>query len=312
VLNYDTDFGVVKHFYGFNFALGGIFSIRGSDFEKTNGFPNFWAWGGEDNLMHERAKNAGLIIDRNNFFTIGNMNILQFADGIKRLICRDELATSVMKDHMDGMTTLKNMNYVIYDETSMIDVTTFDTLISPYQLKFEEQTLDKVSRIRVSTKNAMNNIKELKTRYYLESNGVNYNPLNPAFNNQHPPPALFMGGNSAATAAATATPINPRSMVSAQAFNAINNVIKPNLPFSSNLQNRRPRDFVGFLPQQSHQSQQSQQPPLYESTAGANPAKVYQVNKQAQNVVIPLQRPVTSVAPNIHQQKRFGMRAMFM
>ena len=310
VLNYDTNFGVVKHFYGFNFALGGIFSIRGSDFEKTNGFPNFWAWGGEDNLMHERAKNAGLIIDRNNFFTIGNMNILQFADGIKRLICRDELATSVMKDHMDGMTTLKNMNYVIYDETSMIDVTTFDTLISPYQLKFEEQTLDKVSRIRVSTKNAMNNIKELKTRYYLESNGVNYNPLNPAFNNQHPPPALFMGGNSAATAAAGATPVNPRSMVSAQAFNAINNVIKPNLPFSSNLQNRRPRDFVGFLPQQ--QSQQSQQPPLYESTAGANPAKVYQVNKQAQNVVIPLQRPVTSVAPNIHQQKRFGMRAMFM
>ena len=301
VLNFDTDFGVVKHFYGFNFALGGIFSIRGSDFEKTNGFPNFWAWGGEDNLMHERAKNAGLIIDRNNFFTIGNMNILQFADGIKRLICRDELATSVMKDHMDGITTLKNMKYVIYAETSMIDVTTFDTLISPYQLKFEEQTLDKVSKIRVSPKNAMNNIKELKTRYYLESNGVNYNPsFNMGQNNQ--PPAMFMGGNTAAAAT------NPRSVISAQAYNAINNVIKPNLPFSSNLHNRRPRDFVGFLPQQ----QQQQQPPLYESVVGANPAKVYQVNKQPQNVVIPLQRPVTSTSPNIHQQKRFGMRAMFM
>lgn len=298
VLNFDTDFGVVKHFYGFNFALGGIFSIRGSDFEKTNGFPNFWAWGGEDNLIHERAKNAGLIIDRNNFFTIGNMNILQFADGIKRLICRDELATSVMKDHMDGITTLKNLNYIIYADTSMIDVTAFDTLISPYQLKFEEQTLDKVSKIRVSPKNAINNIKELKTKYYLESNGVNYNPLNPAFNNNHP--AMFMGHAHA--------PTNPRSVVSAQSYNAINNVIKPNLPFGSNLQNRRPRDFGGFLPQQ--QSQQS--PPLYESVVGANPAKVYQVNKQPQNVVIPLQRPVTSTSPNIHQQKRFGMRAMFM
>ena len=217
------------------------------------------------------------------------MNILQFADGIKRLICRDELATSVMKDHMDGITTLKNLNYIIYAEASMIDVTTFDTLISPYQLKFEEQTLDKVSKIRVSPKNAINNIKELKTKYYLESNGVNYNPFNPTFNMGH-------------------APTNPRSVVSAQAFNAINNVIKPNLPFSSNLQNRRPRDFGGFLPQQ--QSQQSL--PLYESVVGANPAKVYQVNKQPQNVVIPLQRPVTSTSPNIHQQKRFGMRAMFM
>ena len=289
VLNYDTDFGVVKHFYGFNFALGGIFSIRGSDFEKTNGFPNFWAWGGEDNLIHERAKNAGLIIDRSNFFTIGNMNILQFADGIKRLICRDELATSVMKDHMDGITTIKNLNYIIYAETSMIDVTTFDTLISPYQLKFEEQTLDKVSKIRVSPKNAINNIKELKTKYYLESNGVNYNQLNPAFNMGH-------------------APTIPRSAVSTQSYNAINNVIKPNLPFNSNLQNRRPRDFGGFLPQQQPQ----QAPPLYESVVGANPAKVYQVNKQPQNVIIPLQRPATSVAPNIHQQKRFGMRAMFM
>ena len=290
VLNYDTDFGVVKHFYGFNFALGGIFSIRGSDFEKTNGFPNFWAWGGEDNLMHERSKNAGLIIDRNNFFTIGNMNILQFADGIKRLICRDELATSVMKDHMDGITTLKNLNYVIYAETSMIDVTTFDTLISPYQLKFEEQTLDKVSKIRVSPKNAINNIKELKTKYYLESNGVNYNPLNPTFNMGH-------------------APTIPRSAVSAQSYNAINNVIKPNLPFSSSLQNRRPRDFGGFLPQQLQQSHDIAGP---STGTGTYPAKVYQVNKQPQNVVIPLQRPVTSVAPNIHQQKRFGMRAMFM
>ena len=150
----------------------------------------------------------------------------------------------------------------------------------------------------------MNNIKELKTKYYLESNGVNYNPSNPTFNNNHS--AMFMDH---------APPTNPRSVVSAQSYNAINNVIKPNLPFGSNLQNRRPRDFGGFLPQeQSQQSQQSQQQSsaLYESVVGANPAKVYQVNKQPQNVVIPLQRPVTSTSPNIHQQKRFGMRAMFM
>jgi hypothetical protein len=298
ILNYETDFGVIKHFYGFNFALGGIFSIRGADFEKINGFPNFWAWGGEDNLIHERAKNAGLIIDRSNFFTIGNMNILQFADGIKRLICRDELATSVMKDHSDGITTVKNLNYIIYADTHMIDVTTFDTLISPYQLRFEEQTLDKVSKIRVSPKNAINNIKELKTRYFLESNGMNYNPTNPAnpaMTQNHP--SMFTQG----------------TRVTTPSYNAINHMIQPDLPFNINLQNRRPRDFGGFLPQHH--------PGVVDTAAAAAAAaatvvgstKVYQVNKQTQNVVIPLQRPASmGTAPNIHQQKRFGMRAMFM
>lgn len=304
VLNYQTDFGVVKHFYGFNFALGGIFSIRGADFEKTNGFPNFWAWGGEDNLIHERAKNAGLIIDRSNFFTIGNMNILQFADGLKRLICRDELATSIMKNHSDGITTVKNLNYVIYAETHMIDVTSFDTLISPYQLKFEEQTLDKVSKIRVSPKNAINNIKELKTRYFLESNDMNYNPANPAnpaMIQNHP--AMFIGQDGQG------------SRVSTPSYNAINNIIQPDLPFNSNLQNRRPRDFGGFLPQQySGTVNIPIAPAIVAVAAPAASTKVYQVNKQPQNIVIPLQRPATTgvSAPNIHQQKRFGMRAMFM
>lgn len=301
VLNYETDFGVIKHFYGFNFALGGIFSIRGADFEKINGFPNFWAWGGEDNLIHERAKNTGLIIDRSNFFTIGSMNILQFADGIKRLICRDELATSIMKDHADGITTVKNLNYIIYADTHMIDVTSFDTLISPYQLKFEEQTLDKVSKIRVSPKNAINNIKELKTRYFLESNGMNYNSTNPgmamamAQNN----PSMFTQGNG--------------TRVTTPSYNAINHMIQPELPFNTNLQNRRPRDFGAFLPQQYSGKVNTAAAAAAAAATVVGSTKVYQVNKQTQNVVIPLQRPAsTGTAPNIHQQKRFGMRAMFM
>jgi len=299
VLNYETDFGVVKHFYGFNFALGGIFSIRGADFEKTNGFPNFWAWGGEDNLIHERAKNAGLIVDRSNFFTIGNMNILQFADGIKRLICRDELATSVMKDHSDGITTVKNLNYVIYADTHMIDVNSFDTLISPYQLKFEEQTLDKVNKIRVSPKNAINNIKELKTKYFLESNGVNYNPT-PNMNPIHP--TMFMGQGHGS-----------RTMTSTPSYNTVNNLIQPELPFSSNLYNKRPRDFGAFLPQQSAGIPVTIAAADTVASPVAAPAKVYQVNKQPQNLVISLQRPTSSAsAPNIHQQKRFGMRARLM
>jgi hypothetical protein len=304
ILNFETDFGVIKHFYGFHFALGGIFSIRGADFERINGFPNYWAWGGEDNLIHERAKQNAIIIDRSNFYTIGNMNILQFADGIKRLICRDELATSVMKDHSDGIITIKNLNYITYTDTHMIDVISFDTLISPYQLKFEEQTLDKVSKIRVSPKSAMNNIKELKTKYFLESNGVNYNPgnLGNLGNSVQGQPTMFMGHGHGHGHGQES-----RTMTSTPSYNTVNNLIQPMLPFSSNLHNRRPRDFGAFIPQQ--QTHNNQNHVVDTESTVVQSVKVYQVNKQPQNIVIPLQRPASST---IHQQKRFGMRAMFM
>lgn len=204
VLDYNTTAGTIKHFYGFHFALGGIFSITGGDFEKTNGFPNFWAWGGEDNLIYERAKRVGLSIDRSTFFSIGNMNILQLADGFKRLICRDELATSLMpEDNIDGITTIKNLNYIFQEKSNMIDVSTFDTLISHKSLSFEEQTLDRLNKIRVSTKNAKNNINELKSNY---------------FSDMIPPPNP--------TSSVYSTIISP-----SQAY--INNIITPILPFSN-------------------------------------------------------------------------------
>jgi len=170
ILDFNTTKGTIKHYYGFTFALGGIFSVTGEDFERTSGFPNFWAWGGEDNMIHSRALRVGITIDRSVFFTLGNMNILQFADGFKRLICRDELATTLQSDNIDGLTTIKNLNYQILDDSRMIDVTTFDSSILPSELFFEEQTIDRIGKVRVNKKNPLNSMNQFKSTFFGDIN----------------------------------------------------------------------------------------------------------------------------------------------
>lgn len=86
VFNYQTRTGIVKHFYGFDYALGGIVAMTGADFERINGFPNYWGWGMEDKVLQIRCLNHGLRIDRSQFYSIGSPEILQLFDGVERLI----------------------------------------------------------------------------------------------------------------------------------------------------------------------------------------------------------------------------------
>ena len=154
VIDYDTTPGIVKHFYGFKFALGGIFSIRGEDFERTNGFPNFWAWGGEDNYMQKRVEYVGLYIDRSIFFNILDKHILQLCDGVKRLICRKEAATVVNMTTSDGLVTIHNLNYDFKDE--YINVYNFQTMRDPRMLRFEQQDIAVESKIRLEKEDVKN------------------------------------------------------------------------------------------------------------------------------------------------------------
>lgn len=110
LLPYETTHGVVKHFFGFEFALGGIFSITGADFETTNGFPNLWGWSQEDNMMQNRVNDAGLKIDRGVFFPIHNQNILQFADSISKAISRSEIKDTLRGGYKFGLNSLQNIN----------------------------------------------------------------------------------------------------------------------------------------------------------------------------------------------------------
>ena len=130
VFDYQTTHGVVKHFYGFKFALGGAFSIKGSDFEKTNGFPNLWFWGDEDNVMNDRAISSGLLIDRKQFFVIGHPAVLQLFDGMKRLCSRVQNEAMQTDNGSDGLNSLSNVEADL--EGQDISITFFETG-TPYE-----------------------------------------------------------------------------------------------------------------------------------------------------------------------------------
>lgn len=123
LLDYNTEKNVIKHFYGFTFCLGGIFSIKGEDFEKTNGFPSYWTWGYEDNVIYRRALMKNIVVNRDNFYTIGNMNILHFVDGLNRLVSKGRPTVKNIEEVRDGLDTLQNIKYEIND--NMLDVTNF-------------------------------------------------------------------------------------------------------------------------------------------------------------------------------------------
>jgi hypothetical protein len=141
LIQYETTPGVVKHFYGFSHTLGGIVSITGGDYEKTGGFPNFWAWGSEDNCFNQRVIDSRLYIDRSNFFPSGHRAILQFVDGLIKMINRKETSAAMYRTCTDTYATIRNLSYHFKDE--YINVTAFDTPQNPNELRFEEYDIVK-------------------------------------------------------------------------------------------------------------------------------------------------------------------------
>lgn len=114
---YNTEKGVCSHYYGFKNLLGGIVVMKGQDFEKINGYPNFWGWGYEDNELHNRVINAGIEIDRSIFVDITERDKIPVLENERiKIINTREVSIYAHKGKMDGLVDIKNINFKLENE----------------------------------------------------------------------------------------------------------------------------------------------------------------------------------------------------
>lgn len=144
---YKTTSGNVAHYYGVTFALGGIFAIKGSDFEKTNGFPCFWGWGLEDNEIQNRCLKSNLKIDRSIFYKMRDSKIYRSNDGIYRTIAKRDV-TIYKFEQPDGIDKLTNLSWN-FNNDDMVNITSFETSMDWKDQQYQKYDISKQSRFYV-------------------------------------------------------------------------------------------------------------------------------------------------------------------
>ena len=129
-INYETTDGVIKHFYGVKNALGGIFSITATDFEKTNGFPNAWDWGYEDVIFQTRTLKENLTIDYSQFSLLNDGTMISLKDDTTSLRLTQRNPQKYDIPRIDGFDTINDLNYIVSMEDGSVTVNQFTVPIT--------------------------------------------------------------------------------------------------------------------------------------------------------------------------------------
>ena len=162
---YDTKPGIVKHFYGYTFALGGIVSINGGDFERINGFPCYWGWGHEDNCLQIRCEKNKIKIDRSIFYPVKHNSILQFNNVLHRAVDMKQVLKIKHENGTNGLNNINNINKheeLIDDKHYMINFTNWEIPEKHTSVKLENRTDMKPKRYNNIVQNNMRSIMGFK------------------------------------------------------------------------------------------------------------------------------------------------------
>jgi hypothetical protein len=155
---YKTREGVIAHYYGYEWCLGGIVAIKAGDFEKIKGYPNFWGWGLEDNTLQDRAlkHSPPLTIDRSVYYKMEDFtNIQRHFDGYKRIMSKPEMYIYKYEepDTMNDITNLITrfepftMNNNNEQDVYMVDVEQFQVSRMYEDNEFFEHDIRQGSKI---------------------------------------------------------------------------------------------------------------------------------------------------------------------
>ncbi len=164
IFDFETKRGVVKHHYGFppNIAkaLGGVFTIKAGDFERTNGFPNYWSWGYEDNVFFKRVVNRGLKIDYGNFRNIKHPDVVIFWDGYNKKVNENYIYNQIKKERGYGIENISRLKYNLSSfndrkKIIMVNVTNFAV---PGEYPKLKSTIPKGTFQNMNHKNFYNNL----------------------------------------------------------------------------------------------------------------------------------------------------------
>jgi hypothetical protein len=148
LVKFTTKHGEVNHIFG-NYKqrnIGGIFIMKADDFERINGYPNFWGWGFEDMCLGRRIVANKIDVVRKNFHfhdkRIVHLNFTPYQAVAKKVV--NDLnknlfnESSLQNSIPDGLQQLKKLDIscnIISSKVKRYDVKNFTSHIPHYTTK---------------------------------------------------------------------------------------------------------------------------------------------------------------------------------